>query len=180
MKIFNRKLADTKEIIPLIHKDDRGIFFETFHKQKYKKDISIEDEFVQENYSVSSYGVLRGLHFQKKFPQGKLIKVTKGKIFDVAVDLRPNSKTFCQWDGIYLDDICHNQFWIPKGFAHGFISLSDVVEVEYKCTDIYHPEDEECLIWSDKKLDIKWPIQNPILSKKDLLGKSLDMITNNL
>lgn len=179
MKILNRKLIDTKEIIPQIHQDSRGTFFETFHKQKYNN-IGIEDEIVQENYSVSTYGVLRGLHFQKQFPQGKLVKVNKGKIFDVAVDLRPNSKTFCQWDGIYLDDIAHHQFWVPKGFAHGFISLSDITEVAYMCTDIYNSDDQECLIWSDKKLDIKWPIKNPILSERDLLGKPLDMIIDDL
>ena len=175
MKIFNRKLADTKEIIPLIHKDDRGIFFETFHKQKYKKNISIEDEFVQENYSISSYGVLRGLHFQKKFPQGKLIKVTKGKIFDVAVDLRKNSKSFGKYVSLIMSDKSDFSFYIPEGFAHGFLCLSKVCTVNYKCSQYRVSTSEKTLRWNDPIVNIKWLIKKPIMSDKDKnMGLSLN------
>lgn len=179
MKIFKRKLDNTREIIPTIYRDNRGIFYESYHVDKYRNSLNISENFVQQNCSISSQGVLRGLHFQKKFPQGKLVRVTKGKIFDVIVDLRSSSKTFCQWDGIYLDDVERNQFWIPKGFAHGFISLSKDTEVEYMCTDIYHPDDEMCLTWNDEDLKIEWPLNNPIVSEKDQNGKTLKEIIKN-
>ena len=118
------------------------------------------------------------MHFQRKCPQAKLIRVTKGKIFDVVVDLRRDSKTFCEWDSIILDDKMQNQFWAPKGLAHGFLSLSNSVEVEYMCTDIYNKDDEECLIWNDPQLNITWPTEKVILSKKDSQGKTLKEILN--
>ena len=123
--------------------------------------------FVQDNHSRSSKGVLRGLHFQKTKPQGKLVRVVRGEVYDVAVDIRKGSPTFGQWEGVILSEENKTQLWVPPGFAHGFVVLSDTADFEYKCTDYYDPSDEGSILWNDPDLDIPWPIDNPILSNKD-------------
>ncbi len=143
-------------IEPAVHGDSRGYFMETYN-QKDMTEQGLTMVFVQDNQSRSSKGVLRGLHFQKNFPQGKLVRVVKGSVFDVAVDLRSGSETFGKWFGVELTEENKKQFYIPEGFAHGFLVLSDVAEFCYKCTDFYHPEDEGGLAWNDPKIGIAWP-----------------------
>lgn len=143
-------------IEPTVHGDARGYFMETYN-QKDMEEAGLTMKFVQDNQSCSTKGVLRGLHFQKEFPQGKLVRVVKGKVFDVAVDLRSNSKTYGQWFGVELSEENKKQFYISEGFAHGFLVLSDVAEFCYKCTDFYHPGDEGGLAWNDPSIDIVWP-----------------------
>ena len=141
---------------PTVHGDARGYFMETYN-QKDMEEAGLTMKFVQDNQSCSTKGVLRGLHFQKEFPQGKLVRVVKGKVFDVAVDLRSNSKTYGQWFGVELSEENKKQFYISEGFAHGFLVLSDVAEFCYKCTDFYHPGDEGGLAWNDPSIGIVWP-----------------------
>lgn len=167
MKIFKTRLKDCLIIEPKVYKDDRGFFLETFQSSRYNDLANISLPFVQDNYSRSSKGVLRGLHYQKKKPQGKLVRVVKGEVYDVAVDLRPDSSTYGGWEAIYLSEENKTQFWIPPGFAHGFVVISDTADFEYKCTDYYDPSDEECILWDDPDLNISWPIENPKLSDKD-------------
>ena len=143
-------------IEPTVHGDARGYFMETYN-QKDMEEAGLTMKFVQDNQSCSTKGVLRGLHFQKEFPQGKLVRVVKGKVFDVAVDLRSNSKTYGQWFGVELSEENKKQFYISEGFAHGFLVLSDVAEFCYKCTDFYHPGDEGGLAWNDPSIGIVWP-----------------------
>lgn len=143
-------------IEPKVFGDNRGYFMETYN-QSDMTEAGLDLVFVQDNQSMSTKGVLRGLHFQKNFPQGKLVRVIKGSVFDVAVDLRSDSKTFGQWYGIELTEENKKQFYIPKGFAHGFLVLSDTAEFCYKCTDFYHPEDEGGLAWNDPEIGITWP-----------------------
>lgn len=143
-------------ITPTVHGDARGYFMETYN-QKDMEEAGLKLKFVQDNQSCSTKGVLRGLHFQKQFPQGKLVRVVRGAVFDVAVDLRSKSKTFGKWFGIELTKENKKQFYIPEGFAHGFLVLSDIAEFCYKCTDFYHPGDEGGLAWNDPKIGIKWP-----------------------
>lgn len=143
-------------IEPTVHRDDRGYFVETYN-QKDMNEIGIDAIFVQDNQSMSTKGVLRGLHFQKQYPQGKLVRVIRGEVFDVAVDLRENSPTYGQWYGVILSADNMKQFYIPEGFAHGFLVLSDEAEFCYKCTDHYHPGDEGGLAWNDPSIGIEWP-----------------------
>lgn len=143
-------------IEPAVHGDERGYFMETYSKRDMLE-AGLDLEFVQDNQSMSVKGVLRGLHFQKQYPQGKLVRVIKGKVFDVAVDLRKDSETFGKWFGIELSEENKKQFYIPEGFAHGFLVLSDVAEFCYKCTDFYHPGDEGGLAWNDPEIGIEWP-----------------------
>lgn len=143
-------------IEPTVHHDNRGYFIETYN-QNDMHEAGLDMVFVQDNQSMSSKGVLRGLHFQKQFPQGKLVRVIKGCVFDVAVDLRQSSKTYGEWFGIELSEENHKQFYIPEGFAHGFLVLSDVAEFCYKCTDFYHPGDESGLAWNDPIIGVEWP-----------------------
>lgn len=143
-------------ITPTVHGDARGYFMETYN-QKDMEEAGLKLKFVQDNQSCSTKGVLRGLHFQKQFPQGKLVRVVRGAVFDVAVDLRSKSKTFGKWFGIELTEENKKQFYIPEGFAHGFLVFSDIAEFCYKCTDFYHPGDEGGLAWNDPKIGIKWP-----------------------
>ena len=143
-------------ITPTVHGDERGYFVETYNKNDMAE-AGLTMEFVQDNQSCSVKGVLRGLHFQKQFPQGKLVRVIRGSVFDVAVDLRPGSQTFGKWFGIELTAENKKQFYIPEGFAHGFLVLSDIAEFCYKCTDFYHPGDEGGLAWNDPKIGITWP-----------------------
>jgi len=157
-------------IEPKVFGDERGFFLETFQAKRYQQEAGIELPFVQDNHSRSTKGVLRGLHFQKTKPQGKLVRVVSGEVFDVAVDIRPDSKTYGKWAGTLLSAENKHQFWVPPGLAHGFVVLSDTADFEYKCTDYYDPADEGSLIWNDPDLAIEWPITEPILSEKDKLG----------
>ena len=168
MNVIKTKLNDCLIIEPKVYKDNRGFFLETFQESRYKKLANISIPFVQDNHSRSSKGVLRGLHFQYKKPQGKLIRVVRGEVFDVAVDLRPKSKTYGQFESVILSDTNKKQFWVPPGFAHGFQVISDIADFEYKCTDYYDPNDEGSIKWNDSDLNIPWPISNPSLSDKDL------------
>lgn len=169
LRFIDTKLNDCKIIEPKVFTDKRGFFLETYQKRNYSKHLD-GFEFKQDNHSHSFKNVLRGLHFQLKNPQGKLVRVVNGAVFDVVVDLRKQSSTFSQWDGIILSEDNNRQLWIPPGFAHGFLVLSDEVDFEYKCTDYYNPNDEACILWNDPFLNIEWPIKNPILSEKDKKG----------
>lgn len=166
MKIINEPLPDLFVIQPKVYSDDRGFFLETWQKERYKE-IGIKEDFVQDNWSRSTKGVLRGLHYQKDHPQGKLVSVRQGRIYDVAVDIRPESPTFGEWFGEELSDENYLQLYIPPGFAHGFAVLSEVCDFSYKCTDYYHPGDEGGIVWNDETLNINWRIENPIISEKD-------------
>ena len=146
-----------KVITPTVFGDDRGYFVETYNENDMKE-AGMDYTFVQDNQSASKKGVLRGLHFQKEFPQDKLVRVVNGEVFDVAVDLRPGSKTFGKWYGVLLSAENKKQFMIPKNFAHGFIVLSDYAEFCYKCTDFYHPNDEGGLLWKDPEIGVEWPM----------------------
>lgn len=143
-------------IEPAVHGDARGYFMETYNK-KDMEEAGLTMEFVQDNQSCSTKGVLRGLHFQKEFPQGKLVRVVKGRVFDVAVDLRKDSDTYGKWHGVELTEENKLQYYIPEGFAHGFLVLSDIAEFCYKCTDFYHPGDEGGMAWNDPEIGIAWP-----------------------
>ncbi|MBQ3104966.1 MAG: dTDP-4-dehydrorhamnose 3,5-epimerase [Lachnospiraceae bacterium] len=158
-----------KIITPAVYGDARGYFCETYHYHDFAA-AGIKDTFVQDNQSASRRGVLRGLHFQKQFPQGKLVRVIHGEVFDVAVDIREGSPSFGQWHGEILSAENKKQFFIPPGFAHGFVVLSEYAEFAYKCSEFYHPEDEGGLLWNDPQIGIQWPIpegMEPILSEKD-------------
>ncbi|MBQ6322353.1 MAG: dTDP-4-dehydrorhamnose 3,5-epimerase [Lachnospiraceae bacterium] len=143
-------------IEPTVHGDNRGYFIETYNQQDMEE-AGLNMHFVQDNQSGSAKGVLRGLHFQKQYPQGKLVRVIRGSVFDVAVDLRENSETYGQWYGLELSETNHLQFYISEGFAHGFLVLSDFAEFCYKCTDFYHPGDEGGLAWNDPQIGVQWP-----------------------
>ncbi|WP_312369392.1 dTDP-4-dehydrorhamnose 3,5-epimerase [Lachnoclostridium sp.] len=144
-------------IEPTIFKDNRGYFIETYHKEAYEA-VGITAEFVQDNQSMSTKGVLRGLHFQINYPQAKLVRVLSGEVFDVAVDLRKGSKTFGKWYGVVLSEENQKQFFVPEGFAHGYLVLSETAVFAYKCTDFYHPGDEGGLLWNDPEVGVEWPI----------------------
>ena len=162
-------------IEPTVFKDERGYFVETYN-QNDMKEAGLDMVFVQDNQSMSTRGVLRGLHFQKQFPQGKLVRVVRGKVFDVAVDLRSDSKTYGKWFGVELSAENMKQFYIPEGFAHGFLVLSDLAEFCYKCTDFYHPGDEGGLAWNDSEIGVEWPLEEGvdlIISEKDQKWKGL-------
>ncbi len=156
-------------IEPAVFHDSRGYFMETYNQIDFKE-AGLDMVFVQDNQSMSTKGVLRGLHFQKQFPQGKLVRVVRGKVFDVAVDLRSASETYGKWFGVELSAENKKQFYIPEGFAHGFLVLSDEAEFAYKCTDFYHPGDEGGILWSDPSIGIDWPIEEGMeltISEKD-------------
>jgi dTDP-4-dehydrorhamnose 3,5-epimerase len=152
--------------------DERGYFMETFHRPKFAA-AGIDVEFVQDNHSFSRHGVLRGLHYQIMQPQGKLVRVVRGSVFDVAVDARRSSPTFGRWAGYELSDSNRRQLYIPPGFAHGFCVTSEVAEVVYKCTDVYLPKAERTIVWNDPAIGIQWPIANPVVSAKDAAGAPL-------
>ena len=173
MKISHSKLKGCVIIEPRVFGDDRGFFLETFQAARYKQEAGIDLPFVQDNHSRSARGVLRGLHFQKTKPQGKLVRVVRGEVYDVAVDIREGSATFGEWEGVILSEDNKKQFWVPPGFAHGFVVLSDTADFEYKCTDYYDPSDEGSILWSDPDLNIPWPIANPVLLTKDKSAKRL-------
>ncbi|MEL7628886.1 dTDP-4-dehydrorhamnose 3,5-epimerase [Pectobacterium aroidearum] len=171
MQVKDTRIEGVKIVQPKVFGDARGFFLETFEKRRYQEMLNIDLDFVQDNHSRSSKGVLRGLHFQRSNPQGKLVRVVRGEVFDVAVDIRPDSPTYGAWEGVVLSEENKTQFWIPPGLAHGFVVLSDVADFEYKCTDYYSPANEGCLLWNDPDVGIEWPITNPLLSEKDKLGK---------
>ena len=164
---------------PKKYEDERGFFFESFNQREINNILSENVNFVQDNHSCSKKGILRGLHYQlSPYAQGKLVRVTKGCIYDVIVDIRKNSKTFSHWAGLEISDINNNQIWIPEGFAHGFLTLTDLAEVQYKTTQYWNKSCERSLIWNDKEINITWPLtelslDNPILSEKDTNAKSL-------
>lgn len=177
MNIIKTKLHDCLIIEPKIFGDERGFFMETFRAERYAELAGITLPFVQDNHSRSSHEVLRGLHYQKTKPQGKLVRVVRGEVFDVAVDIRQDSPTFSQWEGVILSEENKTQFWVPPGFAHGFVVLSDTADFEYKCTDYYDPSDEGSIMWDDPDLNIAWPIKHPKLSHKDLnAGRLVDLM----
>lgn len=168
-KLIETDIDDLYIIEPTVFGDDRGYFMETYNARDFKE-IGLNLNFVQDNESCSKKGVLRGLHFQYEHPQGKLVRVIKGEVFDVAVDLRKNSKTYGKWYGVILSEENKRQFYVPEGFAHGFLVLSDMAVFTYKCTDFYHPEDEGGILWNDPDININWPldrVEEVILSEKD-------------
>lgn len=176
MKAFDTALPEVKIFEPRVFSDSRGYFFETWNASRYA-DFGIPNRFVQDNISYSTQNVVRGLHFQDPNSQGKLISVLNGEVFDVAVDIRPDSPTFKKWVGVTLSAENHRQLWIPVGFAHGFAVLSSSTLVSYKTTAHYSPEDEQTLIWNDPEIGISWPIKNPIVSQKDRQGLTLREIS---
>lgn len=176
MNVIQTKIPGALIFEPKVFGDERGFFLETFEDRRYRE-AGIQESFVQDNHSRSAYGVLRGMHGQKQHAQGKLVRVTSGEVFDVAVDLRKSSPAFGQWVGVKLTASNHTQFYVPPGCLHGFCVLSESADFLYKCTDYYHPEDEVALIWNDPEVGIEWPIENPQLSTKDAqapLFKDLD------
>ena len=167
MNVIQTELPGVLIIEPRVIGDERGFFVETFQLERYRAAAGISLAFVQENHSRSQRGVLRGLHFQRKHPQGKLVRVARGEIFDVAADVDPASPSFGRWVGATLADGNQRQMWIPPGYAHGFLVLSEVADVEYKCTDYYHPQSETGVVWNDPELAIAWPGEAPMLSERD-------------
>ncbi|SDP55635.1 dTDP-4-dehydrorhamnose 3,5-epimerase [Ectopseudomonas guguanensis] len=174
MKATPLAIPDVILFEPEVFGDERGFFLESFNQRRFEKAVGKPVSFVQDNHSRSVKNVLRGLHYQIQQPQGKLVRVVQGEVFDVAVDLRRSSASFGHWVGAYLSAENKHQLWVPEGFAHGFVVLSETAEFLYKTTDYYAPEYERCVIWNDSDLGIDWPISEaPALSKKDQLGKSL-------
>jgi dTDP-4-dehydrorhamnose 3,5-epimerase len=174
MNVIKTNIDDVVIIEPKVFGDERGFFLETFQAERYKEMAGINMPFVQDNHSRSGKNVLRGLHFQKTNPQGKLVRVVRGEVFDVAVDIRKGSPTYGQWAGTILSEENKRQFWVPPGLAHGFVVLSDIADFEYKCTDYYDPADEGCLMWNDPAVGIEWPEGiEPILSAKDQVSQTL-------
>ena len=179
MKIRATAIPDVLLVEPAVFRDDRGFFLETYHAAKYA-DAGLGARFVQDNHSKSSRGTLRGLHAQEQHPQGKLVRVVEGGVFDVAADIRRGSPTFGQWVGEYLSADNFRQLYVPPGFVHGFYVVTETAQVEYKCTDVYHPNDELSVVWDDPQLGIVWPASDPLLSAKDRAAPRLDEIENRL
>jgi dTDP-4-dehydrorhamnose 3,5-epimerase len=179
VNVLPTKLSGVLVVEPDVHRDERGFFLESYHADKYRA-AGIALDFVQDNHSRSTRGTLRGLHAQWRRPQGKLVRVLSGEIWDVAVDVRKRSPTFGQWVGVTLDSERHRQIWVPPGFVHGFCVTSDTAEVEYKCTDVYDPGGELGVRWNDPRIGIEWPVAEPVLSRKDaeapLLADVLDLL----
>lgn len=173
MQVFETAIPDVKLIEPKVFGDDRGFFLESFQAERYAQQAGITLPFVQDNHSRSARNVLRGLHFQRSKPQGKLVRVVRGEVLDVAVDIRRGSSTFGNVVAEILSEDNKRQLWIPPGLAHGFVVLSETADFEYKCTDYYDPSDEGSLIWNDPDLNIDWRVTDPILSAKDAQGLRL-------
>jgi dTDP-4-dehydrorhamnose 3,5-epimerase len=169
---LNTALPDVFELQPKVFRDPRGFFMETYQQKKFAE-LGIPDIFVQDNHSRSSKGTLRGLHYQLKHPQGKLCRVIEGEALDVAVDIRHGSPTFGKWASVLLSEKKQNQIFVPRGFAHGFVALTDSVQFLYKCSDFYDPSDERGIIWSDPGLSIAWGIFDPLISEKDAKNQTL-------
>ena len=175
MQIHTTKIPDLLIIEPKVFGDDRGFFYESFNARRFAELTGVSKNFVQDNHSKSAKNVLRGLHYQIQQPQGKLVRVIAGEVFDVAVDIRKSSPSFGQWVGITLSADNNRQLWIPEGFAHGFVVISASAEFLYKTTDYWMPEHERSILWNDPVIGIKWPIDaEPILSGKDMAGKLLE------
>ncbi|GGY06625.1 dTDP-4-dehydrorhamnose 3,5-epimerase [Litchfieldella qijiaojingensis] len=175
MNIVNTRIPDVKLIEPKVYGDERGFFMETWNARSFAE-VGINAHFVQDNHSRSVRNTLRGLHYQIRQPQGKLVRVTRGEVFDVAVDLRRSSPTFGQWVGDYLSEENQRMLWVPPGFAHGFYVTSEIADFQYKCTDLYAPKYERCIYWNDVDLVIEWPIPSgvePVVSPKDAAGNAL-------
>jgi dTDP-4-dehydrorhamnose 3,5-epimerase len=172
MKVLETALPGVLIIEPRVFGDARGFFLESYQAERYRS-IGIDLPFVQDNHSRSARGVLRGLHFQRSRPQGKLVSVSRGAVYDVAVDINPASPTCGQFVAVELSDENHRQLWIPPGYAHGFCVLSEIADFQYKCTDYYAPEDEGGLLWNDPQVNIPWPLEQPLLSAKDRLNPTL-------
>ncbi len=168
MNVIKTTLDGVLLIKPEVYSDERGFFLERFHESRYRE-YGVDLPFVQDNHSRSVKGTLRGLHFQKHFPQGKLVEVIQGRVFDVVVDVRPGSVSFGEWHGVELSNENHWQLWVPPGFAHGFCVLSDEADFLYKCTAYYDPQDEGGIVWNDPNLCINWPVEAPLLSLKDAI-----------
>jgi len=179
VKFTPTKLPEVLLVQPDVHRDARGFFLESFHAGKYRE-AGIEGAFVQDNHSASTRGTLRGLHAQWRKPQGKLVRVLQGEIWDVAVDARLGSPRFGQWVGVALSSENHHQLWVPAGFIHGFCVTSERAEVEYKCTDLYDPGGELGVIWNDPDIGIEWPVREPVLSGKDAAAPRLKDVTEKL
>lgn len=182
INVISTKIEDVKIIVPQVFADDRGFFFESFNQINFNDKLDVDINFVQDNHSKSSYGVLRGLHYQKNpFEQGKLVRVVSGKIWDVAVDIRIGSPTYGQWIGEFLSSEDHKQLWIPRGFAHGFVVMSEYAEICYKTDQFYKPDYELSIKYDDPDLNIGWPKikTKPILSKKDSIGRSFKSLIND-
>jgi dTDP-4-dehydrorhamnose 3,5-epimerase len=174
MNVIATAIPDVLILEPKVFGDARGFFFESFNQKVFSAATGLDVSFVQDNHSRSARGVLRGLHYQVTQPQGKLVRVVRGAVFDVAVDIRPASTHFGKWVGVELSEENQRQFWIPPGFAHGFLVLSDSADFLYKTTDYYAPQFERCIAWDDPDLAVAWPSEvTPILSAKDQLGKRL-------
>lgn len=177
MKVTSFTIPEIVLIEPKVFGDERGFFFESFNQARFEEAVSRKINFVQDNHSRSMKNVLRGLHYQIQQPQGKLVRVVQGEVFDVAVDLRKSSPTFGRWVGQVLSAENKHQLWIPEGFAHGFVVLSDTAEFLYKTTDYYAPAHERCLLWNDPVLNIQWPLGiAPVLSAKDTQGKPFNEV----
>lgn len=166
MKVTSTALPGVLIIEPTVHGDERGFFLETYQQERYQN-AGLTLPFVQDNHSRSRRGVLRGLHGQRQRPQGKLVRCARGEVYDVAVDINRNSATFGQYVGVTLSDQNGRQLWVPPGYLHGFVTLSETVDFEYKCTDYYDPSDEIGVIWNDPEIAIAWPIEDPQVSEKD-------------
>ena len=174
MKVIRTTIPEVLIFEPKVFGDERGFFFESFNQQQFLEAANLDIHFVQDNHSKSAKNVLRGLHYQIVQAQGKLVRVVQGEVFDVAVDMRQSSPTFGQWEGTRLSAENKRQMWVPPGFAHGFLVLSDTAEFLYKTTDFYAPQHECCLKWDDAAIGIEWPLQDaPLLSGKDQQGLSL-------
>lgn len=174
MQAIPTSIPEVLIIEPKVYGDTRGFFYESYNKKKFEQLIGHSVEFVQDNHSLSAHGVLRGLHYQVKQTQGKLVRVTRGEVFDIAVDIRKSSPTFGQSVGVQLSAENKRMLWIPEGFAHGFLVLSEDAEFLYKATDYWAPEHERCIIWNDPELAITWPLTGtPLLSAKDAAGTPL-------
>lgn len=181
MNVIKTPLEGVVIIEPKVFGDERGFFLESFQQERYRELAGIELPFVQDNHSRSAKGVLRGLHFQKTKPQGKLVRVVSGEVFDVAVDINPDSATYGRYEGVILSGHNKRQFWVPPGYAHGFLVLSDIADFEYKCTDYYDPSDEGSLIWNDPEVAIDWPLEEaPQLSAKDSAAPTLQQLRESL
>ena len=174
MKILETTLKDCLVIEPQMFEDERGFFMETYQKEKYLKEAKIKFDFIQDNFSRSHKNVLRGLHLQVKNPQGKLVRVVRGEVQDIAVDMRTNSSTFGKYESVILSEENMRQLWVPPGFAHGFLVLSEIVDFEYKVTSYYDPADEITILWNDPTINLPWLRSNPLVSEKDSQGMSLE------
>lgn len=171
MKVTQTAIPEVLIVEPTVFGDDRGFFYESFNQRKWEELTGLETRFVQDNHSKSSCGVLRGIHYQIKNAQGKLVRVVVGEVYDVAVDLRQSSPTFGKWVGEHLSESNKKMLWVPEGFGHAFLVLSETAEFLYRTTDFYAPEHERCIVWNDPELNISWPLDTPpLLSEKDAAG----------